>query len=58
MPSPTDAAAPARLRWADVAKGACILLVVLHHVITKHYDALVTGPAGPRRGLGPSSATR
>ena len=26
-----------RESWADVAKGACILLVVLWHVITKHY---------------------
>ncbi|MET0426573.1 MAG: acyltransferase family protein [Actinoplanes sp.] len=26
-----------RLDWADVAKGACILLVVLWHVIMKHY---------------------
>lgn len=26
-----------RLLWADVAKGACIVLVVLWHVIMKHY---------------------
>jgi hypothetical protein len=26
-----------REAWADVAKGACIVLVVLWHVITKHY---------------------
>ncbi|AVT31711.1 pyridoxal-5'-phosphate-dependent protein subunit beta [Plantactinospora sp. BC1] len=26
-----------RQRWADVAKGACIALVVLWHVIVKHY---------------------
>ncbi|MBE1491434.1 acyltransferase family protein [Plantactinospora soyae] len=26
-----------RARWADVAKGACIVLVVLWHVIVKHY---------------------
>ncbi|MEN3609839.1 acyltransferase [Plantactinospora sp. ZYX-F-223] len=26
-----------RERWADVAKGACIVLVVLWHVIVKHY---------------------
>lgn len=26
-----------RSRWADVAKGVCILLVVLWHVIMKHY---------------------
>ncbi len=30
-----------RLRWPDVAKGACILLVVLHHVILKDYTFLV-----------------
>lgn len=49
MTAPTDvrAAVPAvpsaatRLRWPDVAKGACILLVVLHHVTTKHAAALV-----------------
>jgi uncharacterized membrane protein YcfT len=27
----------AREAWADVAKGACIVLVVLWHVLTKHY---------------------
>lgn len=26
---------PERLPWLDAAKGACILLVVLHHVVTK-----------------------
>lgn len=26
----------ARLPWADVAKGACILLVVLHHTLNRH----------------------
>ncbi|MDA3645902.1 acyltransferase family protein [Saccharopolyspora indica] len=31
------AAAPERHAWADVAKGACIVLVVLWHVIMKHY---------------------
>ena len=33
------AAAPARTRlaWADAAKGFCILLVVLHHTVGKHY---------------------
>lgn len=31
----------ARLRWADVAKGACILLVVLHHTVTKHVVEVV-----------------
>ncbi|GIH25404.1 hypothetical protein Aph01nite_37140 [Acrocarpospora phusangensis] len=28
---------PARLPWADTAKGGCILLVVLWHVVVKHY---------------------
>ena len=31
------AGARARISWADTAKGACILLVVLWHVVTKHY---------------------
>ncbi|MFY1691272.1 acyltransferase family protein [Plantactinospora sp. WMMB782] len=35
---PATPATPAsRERWADVAKGACIVLVVLWHVIVKHY---------------------
>ncbi|MEU4690448.1 acyltransferase family protein [Actinoplanes sp. NPDC023714] len=29
--------APERRQWIDVAKGVCILLVVLWHVIMKHY---------------------
>ncbi|MEU8386019.1 acyltransferase family protein, partial [Streptosporangium sp. NPDC048865] len=28
---------PGRAVWADVAKGVCILLVVLWHVVVKHY---------------------
>lgn len=41
-------AAPAeRLRWPDVAKGACILMVVLHHVVLKHYVELVPGSYAP-----------
>ena len=31
----------ARLRWPDVAKGGCILLVVLHHVTGKQYGMVV-----------------
>ena len=31
---------PGRLLWADVAKGVCILLVVLWHVIAKQYLAV------------------
>ncbi len=38
-----NVAARPRLAWADVAKGACIVLVVLHHAVTKQYDALVPG---------------
>ncbi|WP_435769518.1 acyltransferase family protein [Nocardioides sp. SYSU DS0651] len=30
-----------RLVWADVAKGACILLVVLHHLVSKHFVQVV-----------------
>jgi uncharacterized membrane protein YcfT len=40
-----DAPAGSRLPWADVAKGGCILLVVLHHVVTKHVSLVL--PAGP-----------
>ncbi len=32
-----SASTAARTTWADTAKGACILLVVLWHVIMKHY---------------------
>lgn len=40
-------AAPARDRvlWPDLAKGICILLVVLHHTTTKHYVGLVPSEA-------------
>lgn len=41
MPSPTDEQALARVSWADIAKGASIVLVVLHHATTKQYDLLV-----------------
>jgi uncharacterized membrane protein YcfT len=30
-----------RLAWLDVAKGACILLVVLHHVVAKYLGTLL-----------------
>ncbi len=33
-----------RLVWPDVAKGACILLVVLHHVIVKDFQFLLLPP--------------
>ena len=32
-----------RLQWPDVAKGVCILLVVLHHVTGKQYGMVVPG---------------
>ena len=39
-------AARSRLVWPDLAKGVCILLVVLHHATTKHYvDVLPAGLA-------------
>lgn len=41
MPSPTNEQLPARLGWADIAKGASMTLVVLHHATTKQYDLLV-----------------
>ena len=43
MPAPAasagaqETAEPRRTQWADVAKGICILLVVLWHVVVKHY---------------------
>ena len=36
-PVPASDAGRDRTVWADVAKGMCILLVVLWHVVTKHY---------------------
>jgi uncharacterized membrane protein YcfT len=36
-----------RLLWPDIAKGACILLVVLHHVILKDYIFLVGAAFDP-----------
>lgn len=35
-----------RLQWPDVAKGVCILLVVLHHVTGKQYGMVVPGGLG------------
>ncbi|WP_431900592.1 pyridoxal-phosphate dependent enzyme [Micromonospora chalcea] len=39
MPTRTEGSAPPgdRVAWADVAKGACIVLVVLWHVVVKDY---------------------
>ncbi len=50
-----DVAARARARdrvlWPDLAKGICILLVVLHHTTTKHYvDLVPPGAAGIANG--------
>ena len=47
MPSPTDASVSGRLRWADIAKGASIVLVVLHHATTRQYDLLVPADLTP-----------
>ena len=38
MPSSTSSRS--RETWPDVAKGVCILLVVLWHVVTKHYQSV------------------
>ncbi|GAA2009126.1 acyltransferase family protein [Nocardioides kribbensis] len=38
---------PDRQVWADVAKGACILLVVLHHAVGKLYVPALMGEPGP-----------
>jgi threonine dehydratase/uncharacterized membrane protein YcfT len=35
--APDSVQGRARTQWADVAKGICILLVVLWHVVVKHY---------------------
>ncbi len=35
-----------RLQWPDVAKGVCILLVVLHHVTGKQYGMVVPSGLG------------
>lgn len=43
----TAAAGRERLVWPDLAKGACILLVVLHHVIVKDYPAAVAAAYEP-----------
>lgn len=41
-PTPSGIAATAgRHAWADVAKGVCILLVVLHHLVHKQLDLVV-----------------
>ncbi|MEV6414706.1 acyltransferase family protein [Kribbella sp. NPDC051718] len=43
----TATRAQSRVAWADVAKGVCILLVVLWHVIMKHYLQIDWRSAGP-----------
>ncbi|MEV8376029.1 acyltransferase [Kribbella sp. NPDC056861] len=40
-----------RIAWADVAKGICILLVVLWHVLMKHYLQIDWHIGGRARGL-------
>lgn len=37
MSAPVPARAGDRVLWPDLAKGLCILLVVLHHTTSKHY---------------------
>ncbi|WP_187328506.1 acyltransferase family protein [Rhodococcus sp. WS3] len=39
----TPTAGAGRLAWVDVARGACVLLVVLHHVV-RQFDAESDGP--------------
>jgi uncharacterized membrane protein YcfT len=39
-----------RVAWADVAKGVCILLVVLWHVLMKHYLQIHWHIGGPVKG--------
>ncbi len=36
-----------RLLWPDLAKGVCILLVVLHHTITKQYVEVLPAAVAP-----------
>ncbi len=45
--STTPISSRERLGWPDLAKGACILLVVLHHVIVKDYLFRVDAALGP-----------
>lgn len=40
-PSTDETPEAGRLAWADAAKGVCIVLVVLHHLVTKQHDLLV-----------------
>ncbi len=47
MPAPPSVP---REPWADAAKGLCIVLVVLHHVVGKHYVPLVTDLSDPLSG--------
>jgi uncharacterized membrane protein YcfT len=37
---PSSSTSRSRETWPDVAKGVCILLVVLWHVVTKHYQSV------------------
>lgn len=49
--APASVVAVARVGWADLAKGVCIVLVVLWHVVTKHVQALEWGPSAPAASL-------
>lgn len=47
LPPTTQVPGRERLVWPDLAKGVCILLVVLHHVIVKDYTFLVGAAFDP-----------
>lgn len=40
-PRPGGVAARSRMAWLDVAKGCCILLVVLHHTVAKYVPLIL-----------------
>ncbi len=50
QPGSAGGEGPERARWADVAKGVCILLVVLWHVVVKHYLRIDWGVSPPIPG--------
>ncbi|MFI6762198.1 acyltransferase family protein [Micromonospora sp. NPDC050417] len=47
----TDPVPTPRVRWADVAKGVCIILVVSWHVVIKHYLQITWHLGVPLPGL-------
>lgn len=48
---PSSTASRPRETWPDVAKGVCILLVVLWHVVTKHYQSVEWDTSLPVSGV-------